>query len=162
VNAPGGVIKRKTRAARRFVATDEQRSSVVALRAVGATNERISSILGVDDKTLVRHFRKELETGLQAALAQVAGTLFRAAISGDMTACIFLMKTRAGWSEKSQVEFSGSVNTSEARVIYDGIDMNGDHVKVRSDGQILRISTNDTDEENPLLPGTARIKLSLP
>ncbi|MHB1910413.1 MAG: hypothetical protein ACYCQJ_16330 [Nitrososphaerales archaeon] len=94
-----GIIKKRRPG--KFIPTDEQREQVVGLKAVGATDERIAHILGISPDTLTKHFKIELECGLQEVLSRIATNLFRQALAGDVTASIFVLKTRAGWSEKS-------------------------------------------------------------
>ena len=135
-------IKRK-RGRPRFVPTDAQRERVVALKAVGATNETVAKILGIDRETLTANFQEEIETGVADILGQVVGTLFRQALAGDITACIFICKTRLGWSEKSRVEISPRPDNE---VIYRGTDEKGRIVIVHSNGEVLFINTRDPDE----------------
>jgi hypothetical protein len=46
-------------------------------------------VVGIDPKTLRKHYRDELDLGATKANAQVAGFLFTAARSGNVTAQIF-------------------------------------------------------------------------
>jgi hypothetical protein len=64
-------------------------------------------VIGVDPKTLRKHYRDELDLGETKANAQVAGFLFNAAKNGNVTAQIFWLKTRAKWRE-SPVELKHS------------------------------------------------------
>lgn len=82
-----------------FTATDELRSKVKQLAALGATHEDIATAIGCTAKTLRRHFRRELDTGVAEANAAVSGYLFNAAIAGSVKAQIFWLKTKAGWRE---------------------------------------------------------------
>ena len=58
---------------------------------------------GIDDKTLRKHFRAELDTAVHKANTKVAGTLFQKAIAGDTTAMIWWTKARMRWSERHEV-----------------------------------------------------------
>jgi hypothetical protein len=63
----------------------------------------------IDDKTLRKHFRRELDTAAIKANQAVAGALFRMATDpkGGMkavTAQIFWLKTRARWKETNAFE----------------------------------------------------------
>ncbi len=86
----------------RYEPTDKDRATVKALAAYGVLQSEISKVIGVDDKTLRKHFRDELDTGSTRANAKVAESLFKRA-TGDgpssVTAAIFWLKARAGWSE---------------------------------------------------------------
>ncbi len=70
----------------------------------GVPEYDIARVLGIDPKTLRKHYRDELDTGHVKANAKVAESLFRKA-TGDgrqsVTAAIFWLKTRAGWKETS-------------------------------------------------------------
>src|SRR5258708_25598107 len=75
------------------------RRQVEALAAYGIPEMDISRIVGVDPKTLRKHYREELDLGAAKANAQVAGFLFNSARNGNVTAQIFWLKTRARWKE---------------------------------------------------------------
>ena len=79
--------------------TPEQRKQVEAMAAYAIPEIDIARVIGIDAKTLRKHFRDELDLGHVKANAQVAGFLFTAAKSGNVTAQIFWLKVRAGWSE---------------------------------------------------------------
>ena len=63
----------------------------------------IAAMVGVDPKTLRKHYRHELDHGHAKANAKVAENLFRKA-TGDgkesVTAAIFWLKARANWKER--------------------------------------------------------------
>lgn len=83
-----------------FEPTDEQRQLVKGFSAVGLPQEQISTYIGIDKVTLLKHFRKELDTGMIEANSQIAKTLYQKAIKGDTASCIFWAKARMGWSER--------------------------------------------------------------
>ena len=73
----------------------------------GIPQADIATLLEIDDKTLRKHFRRELDRGSIEATAKVAQTLFQMATSGQNTAAaIFWMKARAGWREKHELILS--------------------------------------------------------
>lgn len=80
--------------------TDSMRMMVKNMCRIGMPHERISQIVGMAPKTLRSHFREELDYGSDLATSQVSATLFELATGGNVAACIFWMKARAGWSEK--------------------------------------------------------------
>src|SRR3954468_22597381 len=82
-----------------FTATDELRSKVKRWAALGATHDDIANAIGCTAKTLRRHFRRELDSGVAEANAAVSGYLFKAAKAGNVSAQAFWLKTKAGWRE---------------------------------------------------------------
>lgn len=85
--------------------TVETRSNVKALASVGTTQEHIAIYLDIDVKTLRKHYRRELDTSLTIANSNVAKSLYKNANDGNVTAQIFWLKTKGGWSErKAQLE----------------------------------------------------------
>lgn len=79
--------------------TDRTRELVQLHTMVGTRQEAIASIIGIDPKTLRKHYRDELDQSKAKANATIGGALFNKAKSGDTTAMIFWMKTQAGWRE---------------------------------------------------------------
>jgi hypothetical protein len=84
--------------------TAAQRQLVQLHATIGTQQSVIASILGIDPKTLRLHYREELDHAMAQANATIGGALFNKAKSGDTTAMIFWMKTRAGWKERHEVE----------------------------------------------------------
>ena len=92
--------------------TDDDRKTVSLMCAVGIPHEGIALCIGdngIDDKTLRKHFPKELATSKIKANAKVAGSIFNSALSGNMTAASLWAKTQMGWKEKSEIEHSGEL-----------------------------------------------------
>src|SRR5215207_1505169 len=86
------------------------RRQVEAMAAYGIPAGDIGRTLGVDAKPLRKHYRDELDLGTTKANAQVAGFLFNSAKSGNVTAQIFWLKTRARWRETpTELKHSGSI-----------------------------------------------------
>lgn len=88
--------------------TPEQRQIVQLHATVGTDQETIARIIGIDPKTLRKHYRDELDVALAKANATIGGALFNKAKNGDTAAQIFWMKTRARWSERSEVDHTSS------------------------------------------------------
>lgn len=82
---------------------------VEQMSAVGIPQESIARVIrgGIDDKTLRKHFREELDTAATRANAKIGGTLYNKAIAGDTTAAIWWSKTRMGWKETTATEWTG-------------------------------------------------------
>jgi hypothetical protein len=84
------------------------------MAAYGIPEIDISGVVGIDAKTLRKHYRDELDLGETKANAQVAGFLFNSARSGNVTAQIFWLKTRARWRETPvELRHSGSIGRKE-------------------------------------------------
>ena len=84
---------------------DRCRRQVEALAAYGVPEFDIARVVGIDPKTLRKHYRDELDLGATKATAKVAEFLFRKATTEGpqcVTAAIFWMKTRGGWREAAQ------------------------------------------------------------
>lgn len=80
------------------------RRQVEAMAGYGVPEVDIAGVIGVDPKTLRKHYRDELKHGHVKANARVAESLYRKATSDgpqSVTAAIFWLKTRAGWKETS-------------------------------------------------------------
>lgn len=75
---------------------------------VGSRQEVIADIIGIDPKTLRKHYRHELDQSKARANATIGGALFNKAKSGDTTAMIFWMKTQAGWRETTAIDHTSS------------------------------------------------------
>lgn len=101
--------------------TDEQRRLVKVMSGFGIPQQDIASQIGVDAKTLRKHFREELDRGMTEANMRVAQSLFNMATTGgSVAAAIFWMKARAGWREKHEVEHTGDGIRSPQFVVYAG------------------------------------------
>ena len=87
--------------------TKESRQLVQLHATIGTPQKVIADILDIDDKTLTKYYRAELDQAMARANASVGGALFNKATKGDTAAMIFWMKTRAGWREKHDFEHSG-------------------------------------------------------
>jgi hypothetical protein len=97
-----------------------QRKQVEILAAYGIPEVDISRVVGIDPKTLRKHYRDELDLGTTKANAQVAGFLFNSARNGNVTAQIFWLKTRACWKETpSEHRHTGAFGTFDARELSD-------------------------------------------
>ena len=97
-----------------------QRRQVEAMAAYGIPTAEIGRALGLDAKTMRKHYRDELDLGATKANAQVAGFLFTAAKSGNVTAQIFWLKTRARWKEPAnEYKHSGALGTYDMTKVSD-------------------------------------------
>ena len=87
-----------------FEPTEAERKQVEAMSGFGVPQDDIALVIGIDKKTLTKHFRRELDTGAAKANARVSESLFKQAIGGNVAAAIFWTKARMGWREKVEAE----------------------------------------------------------
>jgi hypothetical protein len=86
------------------------RRQVEALAGYGVPESDIAGVVGIDPKSLRKHYRPELDHGHVKANAKVAENLYRKATGEgreSVIAAIFWLKTRAGWRETTIHEMSG-------------------------------------------------------
>ncbi len=96
--------------------TDEQRAAVAALCSFGVTHKEIAKYIGIDDKTLQKHYRPELDTAHLARNKKVGEFLYRAAsgealedgakFSDCVRAAMFWGKTRMGLRETNNLDIT--------------------------------------------------------
>ncbi len=84
--------------------SEKTRAEVAALAGVGTCQADISLYLDIDEKTLRKYYRRELDTSTIKLNAAVAKSLYSSAIGGNMSAAIFWLKTRAKWRETDEKE----------------------------------------------------------
>lgn len=101
-----------------FVPTEKQREFVELQSAYGTPQEKIASNAifrtakfpdGISMITLTRHFRKEIDEGIEAANATLGGVLFLEAKKGNVRALEQWFDRRGGakWKRKVAQEHSG-------------------------------------------------------
>ena len=86
------------------------RRQVEALAGYGVKEPEIAGIIGIDAKTLRKHYRHELDFGHVKANVKVAENLYRKATGEGreaVTAAIFWLKARARWKETVLNEHAG-------------------------------------------------------
>ena len=82
--------------------TDKDRAFVRSMTMAGIQQEHIAETIGVDKKTLRKHFRDDLDHGRARANASVVANLYRQATKDDpraTTAAIYWTKAQMGWRE---------------------------------------------------------------
>ena len=87
--------------------TERQRQMVQIAKAAGLTDDQVSGLIGIDLKTLRKHYRSELDNANSRAIAAVAANLYKRATSDAkeaVPAAIFWLKTRGGWRERDEEE----------------------------------------------------------
>lgn len=102
-----------------FVPSAEQRLTVRVMAACGMAEPEIAARIinpqtgkNIDDKTLRRRFREDLDNGHDTANAMVTQALFKRATSGgpqSVLAQIFWLKNKRPdiWSDKHRLEHAG-------------------------------------------------------
>lgn len=88
--------------------TPETRLQVKTLASVGTPQDQIAIVIGITKNTLLKYYRKELDTAMTMANAKVAQSLFQQATAGNTSAAIFWLKCRAGWVDKQSIEHTGA------------------------------------------------------
>ena len=99
------------------VPTDKIRAEIVALRSYGVPIKEVAAYIGIDDKTMYKYYRPELEQSAMKANANVGKFLYQAASGQALTtgatysdcvrAAMFWAKTRMGWKETNVQEHTG-------------------------------------------------------
>jgi len=89
-------------AAAPFTPTEEHRRTARVMAGFGLPESDIAVLLGIDTATLRQHVTDEMDRGVAEARAKMSQTLFQmATVDKNVSALIFWMKARAGWSEKT-------------------------------------------------------------
>lgn len=88
--------------------TDETRKMVESTSGLGLPHEQIAILVGIDDKTLRKYYRAELDMGKAKANGQIAKTLYSKALAGDTTSLIWWTKSQMRWSETVKNEVTGA------------------------------------------------------
>jgi hypothetical protein len=99
--------------------TDKDRRVVEMMAGWAIPELRIAKVLGMDPKTLRKHFGDELEVGHAKLEAQLAQNLLRIAQGHDrqsLIATIFALKSRFGWVEQQPPAREQPLGKKEARL----------------------------------------------
>jgi hypothetical protein len=88
--------------------TDETRKLVETSSGLGLPHESIAVLVGIDDKTLRKYYRNELDSGKAKAHVKIAQTLYQKATAGDTTSLIWWTKSQMRWSETVKNEVTGA------------------------------------------------------
>jgi hypothetical protein len=100
------------------VPTKESRNQVELLSGIGIPVEQIGLIIGIDKKTVFKHYRAEMDIGQAKALSKISNRLFDIATGEtreSLSACIFWLKCRAGW--KPPADFEVNIDNSQKAVV---------------------------------------------
>lgn len=101
--------------------TNEMREQIRTLAGYCMTWPQIGNVMKVHHRTLQRHCQEDYDAGRGAALGAYAGTLSKKALSGNVPALVFILKTQFGWKETSKHELIGE---------------DGDPIKTETSGEV--------------------------
>ena len=87
-----------------YTPNDKDRATVEAMVSYGIPHEDIGKVIGIDDKTLRKYYRHEIDTASAKANSQVAQRLYKKCMNDDTSSIIFWLKTRAKWAETIRQE----------------------------------------------------------
>lgn len=93
---------------------------VERLAAIGLNEQQVADSLGISQSTLGNRkkdscdFYDALKRGQAKGIATVANNLFTQSKEGNVSAGIFFMKNRAGWSDKLEADLKGNFSVSIA------------------------------------------------
>jgi uncharacterized protein (DUF2384 family) len=86
------------------------------LAQIGLTEAQMAASLGISTPTFERRkkedeqFLRTLKEGKAAGITKVTNALFKGAVEHEKPASqIFFLKNRAGWTDRQEVDVSGSV-----------------------------------------------------
>lgn len=88
--------------------TAETRKLVELAAAVGTPHHDIATLIGTGTRQLLRDYPDEVKLGKIRANVKIGGTLYNAAIKGNIAALIFWQKAQAGWRENTRLELTGA------------------------------------------------------
>lgn len=105
--------------------TPADRATVKALVAAGVTEARIAPCIGgygVSEKTLRKHFKKELKTARSEVTALAMSKLLAGIQAGEAWAIKLWMMAREGWTEQARILQEGggtivNVNVSPGELL---------------------------------------------
>ena len=120
-NGVGG--KRNGAGQKPFVPTDQERWIVTCLRAGGMTTGRIAYVIrpgGIPRSTLEKHYKHELEDGMDDIFSECLQKLFGKIMAGEWQALRFALTHRFGFSEAVIVD--SSVHLTAAKELRDDLE----------------------------------------
>ena len=114
--------------------TEKTRAEVAALTSYGVTEAEVARYVGVDAKTLRKHYKEELAFSRMKRNAVVGNFLFSAASGRALAdganyadcvrAAMFWAKTRMGWRETNNLDHTSSDGSMSAptRIVIEAAD----------------------------------------
>ena len=80
------------------IPTEETREKVVEFSCAGYNQQQIGDYLDIDEKTLRKHYRNELDKAKMEKTIALSGSLYRDALAGNEQAREFWLKCQARWA----------------------------------------------------------------
>jgi len=93
--------------------TDKSRQMVQVLKANGNPHKVIAMVIGVDEKTLMKHYRHELDNGFEQVKSMVGAALVKASLGGNIGAIRYWLACRGGpeWKHRTEEGTGGGETT---------------------------------------------------
>ena len=66
--------------------TERQRQTVQVLKSCGNPHKVIARVIGIDEKTLMKHYRTELDNGFAEVKAMMGAAVVKAGLRGNISA----------------------------------------------------------------------------
>jgi hypothetical protein len=95
--------------------TEAMTRQIEMLSGIGVPVDQIGRVVGIDKKTIHRHYRDALDIGQAKATSKIAKRLFDIATGESkeaLTACIFWLKCRGGWKPPAEMEVNVGIDNS--------------------------------------------------
>lgn len=86
-----------------FEPTEDHRAYIQRQKLLGDTDLRLAEAIGIDQKTLRKYFRQELDHSTRDLLGNVAATAYQKALGGDTAMISLILRTKAGWVERKEL-----------------------------------------------------------
>lgn len=91
--------------AHKYCPSAEDRKKVESMSALGIRQADIAFFMGINERTLRRHYKDDIRRGVIAASLKVNETLFNLATrEKNVASLIFWCKTREGWRETGNLD----------------------------------------------------------
>jgi hypothetical protein len=96
----------------------EMRAKVIGFSCAGFTHEQIAAYLDIDDKTLRKHYRHELDQAKMEKISAISNNVYKMALEGDQKMSEFVLKCQGKWSyAKPEEEKKSSTDTLLEKLI---------------------------------------------
>ena len=100
VTANVPALKKKRRSPMHHKPSAQSSDLVRKLAVAGLGQDQIAAQIGIDPKTLRKHYGDTLSDAVAIVSGKIAMSLAQKAINGDVISAIFWLKARAGWRDR--------------------------------------------------------------